>query len=176
MLDKIKYSVKQFLFRITIPNSFTALESFKEPPINPEPPIENAFTYSETEEALLDMAGDIGTLIWRIRNKLLDINDSPANLRRVSRDCESIYQSLAQNGFEIKTHNSQEYYSGMALKVIASQPVVNLKQQEIIETLKPTIYYKDKILQMGEVIVGTPEESEVSAKNDNASPNERQEK
>ena len=32
-------------------------------------------------------------------------------------------------------------------------------QQQIIETLKPTIYHRDKIIQMGDVIVGIPEDT-----------------
>jgi hypothetical protein len=37
------------------------------------------------------------------------------------------------------------------------QPTVGLTRDMIIETIKPTIYFKDNLVQTGEVIVGTPE-------------------
>ena len=111
---------------------------------------------SESEEQLIDMAADIGTLVWRVQRRLTTMGKLTKELQRVSRDVESTRDALTQRGIEIKDHTGQDYITGMALRVIASQPVPGLTQQQIIETLKPTIYHRDKIIQMGDVIVGIP--------------------
>ena len=114
---------------------------------------------SENEEKLIDMAADIGTLVWRVQRRLTAMGKLTKELQRVSRDVESTRDALTQRGIEIKDHTGQDYITGMALRVIASQPVPGLTQQQIVETLKPTIYHKDKIIQMGDVIVGIPEDT-----------------
>jgi hypothetical protein len=45
----------------------------------------------------------------------------------------------------------------MSLKVLCFQPTPGLRRERVIETIKPTIYFKGKTIQMGEVIVGKPE-------------------
>ena len=180
MLDTIRDDIKQWLlypqeFRITIPKSLALSKYLEKQRISLGPPAVSTLTISENEEILLSMAVDVGTLVWRIQRKLSDISDLPASLRRISRDLESTWYALAQSGVEIKDHNNQEYHPGMALRVITSQPVASLKRQQVIETLKPTIYYKDKILQMGEVIVGVPEKPRASGITEDITPDEREE-
>ncbi|MGA8849526.1 MAG: hypothetical protein WB564_06875 [Dehalococcoidia bacterium] len=119
-------------------------------------------TTSKKEEELLDMAADVGTLVWRIQQRLAAIGELPKPLQKLSRDVERTWDALTQGGIEIKDHTGGDYESGMALRVIASQSVTGLTRRQIIETLKPTIYYKDRIIQMGEVIVGLPEKTETS--------------
>ena len=119
-------------------------------------------TTSQSEEELLDMAADVGTLVWRIRQRLVGTGELAKPLQRLSRDVERTWDALAQGGIEIKDHTGGDYDGGMALRVITSQPVPGLARQQITETLKPTVYYKDRIIQMGEVVVGVPEETEMS--------------
>jgi hypothetical protein len=45
----------------------------------------------------------------------------------------------------------------MSLKVVAFQPTPGIGRERVIETIKPTIYFKGKAIQMGEVIVGRPD-------------------
>ena len=117
---------------------------------------------SENEEKLIVMAADIGTLVWRIQKRLATIGELPKQLQRLSRDVESTWDALTQSGIEIKDHTCGDYDGGMALRVITFQPMVGLARQQIVETLKPTIYYRERIIQMGDVIVGVPEETVTS--------------
>lgn len=119
-------------------------------------------TTSKKEEELLDMAADVGTLVWRIQQRLAATGELPKPLQRLSRDVERTWDALTQGGIEIKDYTGGDYEGGMALRVITSQPVTGLARRQIIETLKPTIYYRDRIIQMGEVIVGVPEETGTS--------------
>jgi len=117
---------------------------------------------SKREEELLDMAADVGTLVWRIQHRLDATEELSKPLQKLSRDIERTWDALTQGGIEIKDHTGGDYEGGMALRVITSQPVSGLARRQIIETLKPTIYYRDRIIQMGEVIIGIPEEAETS--------------
>ena len=117
-------------------------------------------TKSKTEEELLDMAADVGTLVWRIQHRLDATEELSKPLQKLSRDVERTWDALAQSGIEIKDHTGRDYEDGMTLRVITSQPVAGLARRQIIETLKPTIYYRDRVIQMGEVVVGVPEEPE----------------
>jgi len=161
MLDTIRDNIKQWLlypheFRITIPKCLDFSEYPEETSIIPESPSVKVQIISENEEKLLDMAADIGTLVWRVQRRLATMGKLTKELQRVSRDLESTRDALTQRGIEIKDHTGQDYVTGITLRVIASQPVPGLTQQQIIETLKPTIYHRDKIIQIGDVIVGIP--------------------
>jgi hypothetical protein len=167
MSDTLGDSVKQWLrypqeFRIAVPKSLDLSESLEEMTTSLEFPAVKVQTISEKEEELLDMAVDVGTLVWRIQKRLAAIGELPKQLQRVSRDVESTWDALTQRGIEIKDHTGRDYDGGMTLRVVTSQPVAGLARQQIIETLKPTIYYRERIIQMGEVIVGVPEETETS--------------
>ena len=70
---------------------------------------------------------------------------------------ESTSDALRQGGIDIKDHTGEKYDGGMALHVITFQPAPGLSHEQVIETIKPTIYRENKIVQMGEVIVGVPE-------------------
>lgn len=117
---------------------------------------------SKREEELLDMAADVGTLVWRIQHRLDATKELSKPMQKLSRDVERTWDALTQGGIEIKDHTGGDYEGGMALRVITSQPVSGLVRRQIIETLKPTIYYRNRIIQMGEVIVGVPEETGTS--------------
>ena len=114
------------------------------------------------EEELLDMAADVGTMVWRMQQRLAATEQLPRSLQKLSRDVERTWDALTQNGIEIKDHTGGDYDGGMALRVITSEPVAGLARRQIIETLKPTIYYRGRIIQVGEVVVGVPEETKTS--------------
>jgi hypothetical protein len=81
-------------------------------------------------------------------------------MRRAYRHLESTWDALAQAGVQIRDHTGEPVPEGgiYALKTIAFQPTPGLSRETAIETIKPTIYYKDQMIQMGEVIIGTPEQ------------------
>ena len=112
---------------------------------------------SKKEEELLNLLVDVGTVMWRLQRRLTVGGKVPEEFRRMSRDVESAWDALRQGGIEIKDHTGEKYDGGMALQVITFQPVAGLSQEEVIETIKPTIYHKEKLIRVGQVIVGVPE-------------------
>ena len=171
MLRETIDNLKQWLyypqeFRIGTPEYHSLSESLQALADLTERTSTSFQTASTREEGLLDMAADVGTLVWRIQQRLAATDELPKPLQKLSRDVERTWDALTQGGIEIKDHTGGDYEGGMALRVVASQPVTGLTRRQIIETLKPTIYYKDKIIQMGEVIVGVPEETRASTPTD----------
>jgi hypothetical protein len=102
---------------------------------------------------------EVGTGLWRLRQKMIQpgTNKPLEEMRRAYRHFESVWDTLAKDGVEILDHTGEEFDAGRSIKVLAYQPTPGLRRERVTETIKPTIYAKDDLVQMGEVIVGTPE-------------------
>jgi hypothetical protein len=100
------------------------------------------------------------TNTWRIKKKLEKESKTIENieLRRLDRHVEAIYDAFRQIGLEIFDPHGRSYDPGMALKVVTFEPTPDIQKDVIIETVKPTISWKDTIIQIGEIIVGTPQD------------------
>ncbi len=109
----------------------------------------------------LRMLAELGVGLWRLRQKMVEPGtERPREeMRRAYRHLESVWDVLAEAGVSIQDHTQEAFDPGMSLRVIAFQPVAGLRREQVIETIKPTIYYQGQIIQMGEVIVGAPENS-----------------
>jgi hypothetical protein len=107
------------------------------------------------------LLADIGTGLWRLRQKMVKPGTTQPQdeMRRPYRHLESVWDALAQAGVEIQDHTDKPFDAGMSLKVISYQPTPGLGRERVIETIKPTIYFKGIPIQMGEVIVGIPEKN-----------------
>lgn len=124
---------------------------------------------SESEvKNLQKLIADIATGVWRMRNKFLMVNvtDLPNEIKKAYRHLDSIWDTLTIAKVEIRDHTNEKYVPGMALKVIAFQPTSCVLTETIRETIKPSVFYKDTLIQAGEVIVATPDTAE-SKKNAN---------
>lgn len=116
---------------------------------------------------LLNLLTGTATGLWRARKKLLvpGSNDQPLDdMKRVFRQLDSTYQSLKQSGLEIFDLTDQPYLTGMIEKVIAFEPTAGITKEIIKETIKPTIYFRDQLMQVGEVIVGTIDQTIIQSK------------
>ncbi len=114
------------------------------------------------EKNRMRFLAEVGTGLWRLRQKMLQPGtDRPLEeMRRAYRHLESVWDVVAEAGIEIQDHTDSPFDAGMSLKVIAYQPTSGIERERVIETIKPTIYFKNRPIQMGEVIVGTPEKEE----------------
>lgn len=108
---------------------------------------------------LVRLLCEVGTGLWRLRQKMFQPGtDRPLEeMRRAYRHLEFVWDALTQAGIEIQDHTDRPFDSGISLKVLAFQPTAGIGRERIIETIKPTIYFRNTRIQMGEVIVGTPE-------------------
>jgi hypothetical protein len=109
----------------------------------------------------LNFFADVATGIWRLRKRMCQPgSDRPREeIRREFTHLQSVWDALKQNGFLIQEHTDKKFDTGQSLKVVAFQPTAGLTYEKVIDTIKPSIYYQERRIQMGEVIVGTPENS-----------------
>jgi hypothetical protein len=105
----------------------------------------------------------VATNAWKLRTRLIDRhsgevreNLSKEDVKKMARYIESIYEAFAEIGIEIKDRTGEAFDYGLPEKVVTAQPQEGLTRERIVETLRPTIYWKEKLAQQGEVIIATP--------------------
>jgi hypothetical protein len=104
------------------------------------------------------LLADVATGVWKLRQRMLQAGrgDLPEGLRRAGRDVEALWTRLHEGGVEILDHTGEAYDPSRSLHVITFQPTGQIQKDQIIETIKPTVYYQQERIQVGEVIVGIP--------------------
>jgi hypothetical protein len=110
------------------------------------------------EEQFARLAVDIGNAAWRLKLRLVDPQPAKPTeeMRKLYRHVETIWDALTSAGIEIQDHTNQPFRTGLALDVIAFEPTVDMVRETVVETVAPSIYYRNGKLQTGKVIVGTP--------------------
>jgi len=105
---------------------------------------------------------DIATNVWKTKAKMLDgaSGEVRDEMKRVYRHIESVLESLHEMGLEVKDHTGDAFDYGLPLKVVTTQPTHGITRESVIETIKPTIYWQQQIIQMGEVVIATPASTE----------------
>ncbi len=100
----------------------------------------------------------LATHVWRAKSKMVDPATGAArdDMRRVYRHIEGAVETLAQNGVVLQDWLNQAYDVGLPVKVLSYQPTPGLTRDTILETLRPAVIWNGRMLQLGEVIVGTP--------------------
>jgi len=118
-------------------------------------------TEIKTPQIDLKVLASIATNAWRAQNKMVDSDTGEAKeeMKRVYRHIEGIIESLTQSGIQIIDPVGRAYDSGMALNVVSFEATSGFTSEEIKETIKPSVALHGRLIQMGEVIVGTPEKA-----------------
>lgn len=113
---------------------------------------------------LIELLAEVGTGLWRLRLKMLPrgAREPSEENRRSFKQLESILDMVRQAGLQIRDHTGEAVPRGgvYTLKALAYEPTSGLATERVTETIKPTIYFKDRLIQVGEVIIGTPEVSD----------------
>lgn len=96
--------------------------------------------------------------IWRALRKL-DQGTGPlsaADLRQVRRQVHAGRQALLDDGLEIQEHDGMPFDSGQSLQALVFQDEPGLDRETVLETVRPSVYFRGERIQMGQVIVGRP--------------------
>jgi len=116
--------------------------------------------YQELMSFMINLLSQVGTGLWRLKQKMVKPGtDEPLDeMRRAYRHLESTWDALVQAGVEIQDHTGQPVpESGIyALRAITYEHDPKLITEQVIETVKPSIYFRGQRIQMGEVVIGTP--------------------
>jgi hypothetical protein len=122
-------------------------------------PLCNKANSPQEIEVVLKAFATIATNAWRAKTKMVnpDTGEAKEEMKRVYRHIEAIFESLSQIGVETIDPVGRVYDSGMALRVVSFEPTPGLSNEEIKETIKPSVVWQGRLIQMGEVVVGTPQ-------------------
>ena len=103
---------------------------------------------------LTDAAKLFAVECWRIKKLLPEFKDNKKYLVLAS-SVEKLFEALADCGIEIDDPEGAEFRDGMTLDVALFDKTPQLAEgaRVISETLAPTIYMKNKLIQPGKVIV-----------------------
>ena len=108
---------------------------------------------------LLPPLVEVATNTWRLRKRMVDAESGEPTdeMRRLFRFVEGIQQALHNAGITVIDKEGKAYDPGMREKVIGFEKTPGLLRDEIIETVRPAIRFRERLLFAGEIIVGTPE-------------------
>jgi hypothetical protein len=110
---------------------------------------------------------DLATCLWRLRQKLAapGTDDALPGMEQAWRHFESAWAVLADAGFRVASHDGEPVPEGgvYALRTIATESVAGLARAQVLETIKPSIYLHDRVVQPGEVVVGVPADAPPAA-------------
>lgn len=101
---------------------------------------------------------EAATGVWKAERKLERQDDALGKAsRQISRSVRTARQAL-QEGIElnIQDHDGDDYDSGLSLKVLSFEDDPALTSEVVLETFLPSVYFRGRLIQMGEVVVGRP--------------------
>ncbi|HEY5149544.1 MAG TPA: hypothetical protein VIJ23_06935, partial [Mycobacterium sp.] len=112
---------------------------------------------------------ELATGLWRLRTKATEPGTDVARpeMRAVRRQVEWMWGVLTDAGLDVQSHDQQPTDPGLSLDVLASQPVPGLDRERVLETVRPTVYLAGRVIQRGEVIIGTVPADSPGARADN---------
>jgi hypothetical protein len=130
----------------------------------PIPLAENGASQGQSDplEAVGLSLGSLATHVWRAKKKMIEAEtgEPREEMKRVYRHVEGVFDVFAQMGIVLNDWLDQPYDAGLPVKVLSFQPTPGLSRDMILEVVRPTVIWKDRLLQLGEVIVGIPVNSE----------------
>ena len=97
----------------------------------------------------------VAVSLWRAKQKLSRSTDT-TSIGDLDRLVNSAWDALLQAGVEVADHAGERVTGGETFHVLAYEPVPGLVHEQVIETIRPTVYYGGVLLQTGQVIVGKP--------------------
>lgn len=130
---------------------------------SPEPPM------SPEEKKLVKLYSTIATNVWRMKNQIFDTETKEPkeeldgrSVAKIARYLASLDGALEDAGVQVVgDYNGKPHDEGNAVKVISYEDRADLKRDEYIETLLPTVRWTNeqgqaRLLQQAEVVVGRP--------------------
>lgn len=105
---------------------------------------------------------DLANAAWALQRKSCDpiTNERKEEFRSIARHIDQLSECLEEVGVKIQNHTNEPFDSGQSLEVIAFQPTAGIRRDVVVETIRPTVYLKGIRIQMGQVVVATPEQAQ----------------
>lgn len=138
------------------------------------------------QERLEKLYANVATNIWRIKNQLLAEDNSDGDgesyketlderaIGKIVRYINSLMTALENGGVEVVGDLvGKPHREGSAVKVVSYEDRQDLKRDEYVEVLMPTVRWTNsqgqtRLLQAAEVVVGRPKNSLAETETENA--------
>jgi len=119
---------------------------------------EQAIIDTDVPVAYVKALAAIATNAWRAKTKMVDTatGEIREDMKRIGRHIEAIHRNLAEVGIVIRDHTNDAYDEGQPMKVIASKPTQGLDKKRVSETLLPSIFWNNRLIQNGEIEIAIP--------------------
>ena len=120
---------------------------------------ENAHDASELISSI-ELVSSLAIEMWRL-NKRIDKACVENNIdNSIVDQIQRIKDIFRKQEVEICEHTDADYNDGMSVKVLHVEEVDNLPpgKMKVLETVKPSVYFKGKVISHGEIIVGKSKE------------------
>jgi hypothetical protein len=95
------------------------------------------------------------TNLWRAQRKLSGGEPSTQN-RQAGRYLRTCREALTDAGLVVQDHEGDTFHPGRSVEVLVYEDDPSLTVETVLETVRPSIYYRDRRIQMGQVVVGQP--------------------
>ncbi len=115
-------------------------------------------TLNDDLSKILTILTKLITGIWRAQKKMISPNSKEPlpEYKNSFRHLESGMSSLELAGIKMIDPTGKQYMPGTSERVLAFETKKELEKEIVIETVRPSIYYKKELIQQAEIIVGTP--------------------
>jgi hypothetical protein len=123
-------------------------------------------------EDLTKVLANVATNAWKLRGRIMvdpkgeEIRDELKrdDIKKLARHVDSIFESLSAFGIEVRDRTGEVYDYGLPDKIVSSTPRPGLSKELIVETLRPTIYFRSHPIQTAEVVIAVPVEKKPEEK------------
>ena len=101
---------------------------------------------------------EMATNAWRLKVRMTDPDsgEPKEETHKLYRFVEGLFRALGDAGIQVIDKTGKPYDNGMSEKVISFEQTPGLLKEEIIDTVRPAIRWKERQLYHGEIIVGIP--------------------
>ena len=108
----------------------------------------------------MDLIASLSIELWRLEKRIDKAKDTVDS--SITDQFQRIKDILGKQDIEICEHTGSDYNDGMSVKLLHMEEVDNLLpgKMKVIETVKPSVYYKGQVILHGEVIVGKSKHKE----------------
>ncbi len=125
---------------------------------------DNVFEESELT-FFMDFISSLAIEIWRLEKRFEKVKsdmvkNENSGISSVGDQIQRIKDVFKKQEVEVCEHTGTIYNDGLSLKVLHIEEIDGLPEgkMQIIETIKPSVYLKGKVIFLGEVIVGKSKE------------------
>lgn len=113
----------------------------------------------------------VATAVWRAKTKLDSESRAklPTELQNLPRHIQAAWDALAAGEVQVDDLTGEHYVPGMAVNILAFQPLEGIASEVVHETIKPSVYFKNMLIQRADIIVARPLRDGEKTLNDGAS-------